>query len=730
MKRQFCFVALLLFAQYHLTIGQTFPSGFTRVLVSGNIVKTTALAFGPDGRIFITQQTGQVRIIKDGVLLPTPLISLTVDEAGERGLIGIAIDPAFEVNNFIYVYYTVPGVPAHNRVSRFTVSGDLAELSSEFVLVELDPLSNAAVHNGGALAFGKDGRLYVGVGDNSNSVNAQKITTYHGKILRLNPDGSIPEDNPFVAGGNHAKLIWALGVRNPFSISVNADNGKIFVNDVGANLFEEVNDITTGGNNYGWPDAEGVSANPEFVNPVYSYPHVSGDVVGCAITGGNFFTPPNTNYPAQYYGKYFFMDFCEEWINFFDPSTEVNSVSFASEVATRPLYLSSGSDGNLYFLSRVASIYKIVYDNSSPPTVIEQPVLVEATEGYPASFRVRAIGTAPFSYQWMKNDTALEGATEASFTIHQVTPEDNGEYRVVVTNAVGSVSSNLVLLSVTPINDPPVATIVSPVMSDTYIAGNKIDFLGLGSDPEDGELTPARMSWQIDFHNGDQVSTLSINNGVSQGSVIIPNTGEKSVDVFYRFTFMVSDTEGLTDSKIVEIRPKLATLILDTEPSGLRIMFDDRSIVTPFEVKSVQGMQHQLSAEKFQFLADTAYEFFQWAHGASQTHSFNAPLKDMTYLARFRKKTITITGLDSNTLTTSYAIYPNPTQGNIVFSIPSTVPHKFKVTIGDAMGKIVKVFNLELEPGNNEVKLDVGDLPNGFLFVDLNGRQKSRILKF
>ena len=120
----------------------------------------TAMAFAPDGRLFVCLQSGQVRVInKDGVLLANPFVTLSVDSNGERGLLGVAFDPNFASNHYVYLYHTVPGSPAHNRISRFTANGNVAAANSEFVLVDLDNLSNATNHNGGAIHFGPDGKL-------------------------------------------------------------------------------------------------------------------------------------------------------------------------------------------------------------------------------------------------------------------------------------------------------------------------------------------------------------------------------------------------------------------------------------------------------------------------------------------------------------------------------------------------------------------------------------------
>src|SRR5215211_3203824 len=245
-----------LLSSFSVTYGATLPAGFTETAISG-LSTPTAMEIAPDGRIFVCQQGGSLRVIKNGALLATPFLTLNVDSNGERGLLGIAFDPNFATNNFLYLYYTVATTPRHNRVSRFTANGDVVVAGSETVILELDNLTSATNHNGGAIHFGPDGKLYVAVGENANGSNAQTLANLLGKILRINADGSIPTDNPFfgtATGVNRA--IWAMGLRNPFTFAFQQTTGRMFINDVGQNTWEEINDGIAGAN-YGWPSTEG-----------------------------------------------------------------------------------------------------------------------------------------------------------------------------------------------------------------------------------------------------------------------------------------------------------------------------------------------------------------------------------------------------------------------------------------------------------------------------------------
>jgi glucose/arabinose dehydrogenase len=351
-----CIMALLLLgASFFALSAATLPAGFTETQVTAGLTNPTAMAFAPDGRLFVCLQGGQLRVIKNGALLPAPFISLSVDSAGERGLLGVAFDPDFSTNHFVYVYYTVPGAPAHNRVSRFTTNGDVALAGSEVPILDLDNLSAATNHNGGAIHFGPDGKLYIAVGENANSSNSQTLTNLLGKVLRINPDGTIPA-NPFSgsASGKN-KAIWVLGLRNPFTFDFQPGTGRMFINDVGEVSWEEIND-GMGGLNYGWPITEGFSSDTRFRNPLFAYHHSVGPITGCAITGGAFYNPSSGQFPAAYIGTYFFADLCGGWIRRLDtPNGGGTVVSDFATGINQPVDLKVGPDGALYYLARGSS---------------------------------------------------------------------------------------------------------------------------------------------------------------------------------------------------------------------------------------------------------------------------------------------------------------------------------------------------------------------------------------
>jgi glucose/arabinose dehydrogenase len=346
--------------------GRGVPAGFTKdESWVGGLANATAFAQASDGRLFVAEQGGQLRVVKNGVLLASPFVSLAVDSAGERGLIGVATHPDFAANRFVYVYYThVSGAARFNRVLRFVAGGDVA-VAPPVPILELPELSSFATnHNGGAMKFGADGKLYVAVGDNGNGALAQNLSHPFGKMLRLNDDGSLPADNPFAATQvGLGRYVWAYGLRNPFTFAVQPGTGRMHINDVGEETWEEIN-LGAAGANYGWPASEGpANVTAGVTAPIFAYGHdpaspagsgPGGFFTGRAIAGGAFYPTAGPGlFPAAYRGKYFFADFLGRFVAVLDSDNGHAAYAFAS-VGGLPVDLLVGHDGALYVLTRSA----------------------------------------------------------------------------------------------------------------------------------------------------------------------------------------------------------------------------------------------------------------------------------------------------------------------------------------------------------------------------------------
>jgi glucose/arabinose dehydrogenase len=710
-------VILILLTGFDFARAQTYPPDFGQVLVSNGINNPTVMAFAPDGRIFVAQQAGALRVIKNNSLLPTPFISLTVSASGERGLLGIALDPDFPSNNYIYLYYTVPGSPAHNRISRFTANGDVVLAGSESIVLELDPLSSATNHNGGAMHFGKDGKLYVAIGENATSSHAQDLDTYHGKLLRINKDGTVPGGNPFTSGSEQRRRVWSYGLRNPYTFSIHPTTGRILVNDVGQSAWEEINDATTGGKNFGWPTTSGmfVQANhPNLTNPIYAYEHGSGDGRGCAIVGGTFFSPTTTNYPATYVERYFFQDLCNDWINTLDLSAAPVRASFATAISGDGLAITTGIDGNLYYLSRTNdALYKIVYNNTTAPFLTNQPVNLTVAEGQPATLSVTALGSTPLSYQWKKNGTDIPGAINSMLTFASASLADNGDYSVVVSNATGSETSATATLTVLE-NELPVAEILLPATGATYVAGTTINFSGSGTDAEDGELAADAFGWQIDFHHDTHKHDQPAIDGVKQGTFLVPNEGETSHNVWYRIILTVTDAQGLIGKDSVDVHPRKSTLRFNTSPSGLKITVDGQPFVAPDSVISVEGMLRTIGSVSPQEKDGITYHFLSWSNRGDEIQVITVPEDDITLTARYSHVVATELDLYNNKV----SIYPNPSkQGVVTINLPSEKSQTIRIQMVDLMSREVASHSADVDAGDNELHFHYGKVQTGMYSV-------------
>ena len=635
---QFCFASA--------TLAATVPDGFVDSVFVDVPSDTTAMQFAPDGRLFICQQSGKLRVVQNGTLLATPFLTVPVNDEGERGLLGVAFDPDFETNNFVYVYYTATSPNIHNRLSRFTANDNVAVPGSEVVLLNLNALSGATNHNGGAIHFGNDDKLYIAVGDNANHANSQSFGNLLGKVLRLNRDGSIPANNPFFGTASGVnRSIWALGLRNPFTMAFERNTERLFINDVGENTWEEIN-LGAAGANYGWRAVgEGPPVgppDPDFTYPFYSYRHGSGATTGCAVTGGAFYESAVLTFPTAYRGDYFYADYCSGWIRRIDPDSGPGSdTSFASGISF-PVDLKVGPDGSLYYLARGNGVVgRISFADSEPPTITLQPVSRTIAIGQSATFTVGATGSTPLRYRWRRNGNTIPGATAPTYTRANAQFSDNGaRFDVVVSNDFGSDRSNAAQLTVTQ-NTPPTASIAQPASESTYAGGNVISYAGMGSDAEDGPLPASAFTWWVDFYHDDGQlhshpivlpPTPPLTSGSKIGSFTVSRNGHLSANVFYRIKLKVRDSDG-AESTVVsrDIQPRKATVTLATVPAGLQLRLDGQPVTTPHSFVSVVGIQRGLEAVSPQ----GSQRFSSWTDGGARVHTILTPATNTTYTARF-----------------------------------------------------------------------------------------------
>ena len=313
------------------TSGRGVPSavelGVTRV-AAGLESPVFVGAPGGDSRLFIVEQGGRIRVVRNGELLERPFLDITdrTRAGGERGLLSVAFHPDYASNGFLYVNYT--DTNGDTNVERYTVSSDpdsADAATAHRVLFVEQPYAN---HNGGLVAFGPDGMLYVGMGDGGSAGDpleaAQDLDSPLGKLLRIDVDAgdpyAVPADNPYADATGTRALVWALGLRNPWRFSWDEESGLLFVADVGQNRFEELNaqPADAPGINYGWDDMEASDCfEPDDdclvdgrVLPVHEYDHDDG----CSVTGGHVYRGSAIQ---EIRGHYFYADWCGGWIRSF-----------------------------------------------------------------------------------------------------------------------------------------------------------------------------------------------------------------------------------------------------------------------------------------------------------------------------------------------------------------------------------------------------------------------------
>ncbi len=310
------------------------------------------------GRIFVFPKIPEPRTA--GVFLD--IRSRVTQRGGEEGMLGLAFHPDFAGNRSLYVYYTPADRPRRTVISRFrATSADVADPASEQVLLTIaQPYSN---HNGGMLAFGPDGYLYVGVGDGGSGGdphdNGQRLDTLLGKILRLTADGKAPPDNPFAGTRGARPEIWAYGMRNPWRFSFDRATGALWVGDVGQNKWEEIDRVVKGGN-YGWRVYEGaapyarsgVQPASDYLPPVATYGHEAG----CSVTGGYVYRGKAV---AQLRGHYVYADFCSGTVWALDAADDGPRVGRAIGNVPNPSSFGEDADGELYLTSFTGRLYRL-----------------------------------------------------------------------------------------------------------------------------------------------------------------------------------------------------------------------------------------------------------------------------------------------------------------------------------------------------------------------------------
>ena len=523
----------------------------------------TALAFSPDGRIFYTERiTGQIRIVEGGNLLPTPFYTLPdTATSGERGLLGLALDPGFPATPWVYAYQTYDEPPVlgtiYNRIVRIQASGNVGVAME--VLLAMPPLSAATNHNGGVIAFGPDGKLYAVVGENANIALAQNQLSPMGKVLRMNPDGSVPTDNPFFGNPAWHPLIFTYGHRNMFGLAFHPDTNGIFVTENGPNCNDEVNLLVPGGN-FAWGTSQTCASPPpppQNTNQDGPLPHQMPlwwwtptiCPTNAAIYRGPYF--------PGWYGDLFMGDCNNGDLHRLDVSPSGDAVLSDTIVWPTPsaiIEVEEAPDGSIWFTTPT-TIYRY-RDANRPPNAAflaaPQNTIPGVTVTFDASFSTDPDGSI-ISYDWEFGDGALG---TGSIATHAYASPGLFLVNLTVTDDEGLQDAANATVTV---NAPPFATFTAnPSPANP---GQVVTFNASGS-ADDGTI----VSYDWEFGDGNVASGLEVTHAYATSGT-------------YDVVLTITDDMGLSDRDTQSLRinaPPVAGFTANPSPvnPGQAVTFD------------------------------------------------------------------------------------------------------------------------------------------------------------
>lgn len=391
------YLLIILVLNFSLSVVAQLPDFHVELIVEGFASPTSAVIL-PDNRMLIAQLNGNVLITsnldQEPVTTKRYLQLVDINGSAEHGLLSIILDPDFTNNNQFYLYYSTLS-NYKNRISRFTHLGDTAFVSDETVIWETTNSYADCCHVGGAMHFLADGTLFISIGDDFTPALAQSLDNDFGKLHRINPDGSIPLDNPFYDttpgpynANGELKSIYAFGLRNPFRGAYDQLHDRYWIGEVGGNdhsvAWEDVHEAAAGVN-YGWPfcgqtgrEPDGSCTEPLYIDPIFTYSHAN---IAASITAGLFYG--GTMFPAEYQGRFFYADYVRNWIRYLDFDVNgaiiddqpfMDQSLLGGEDPLTVVNMLEGQNGEIYYLSLfndfqnyTGGVYKIQYELQMGP---------------------------------------------------------------------------------------------------------------------------------------------------------------------------------------------------------------------------------------------------------------------------------------------------------------------------------------------------------------------------
>ena len=658
-----------------------YTSGFEERTIVGGLDEPVSMSWAPDGRLFIIEKPGRLKVAAPGATQATTILDISdeVNNYNDRGLLGLAVDSNFASNGYLYLSYTYElqplirdsDAPMVSRVVRYTIGANNLVSARQVVLGSygsgpcpaasnaLDCMpSDGLSHSIGTVLSAPDGTLWIGSGDAAdyNVVDPLAFRTYDersmaGKIFHVDRDGRGLSGHPLCPGDGDlthvCTKVHSMGFRNPFRFKLRP-NGSLAVGDVGWSTREEVDLIAAAGKSYGWPCYEGNTRTPGYkdrsqcmseyakegtaaahVGPQHDYPH--GGSGNAVMAGGEY---GGHDYPAGYRGDVFFADYSEGFIRRLKlgASGQVTSVEpFAT--GWLGVDLKAAPNGDLAFPDFMGSIKRIVYTpgNGSPNAVLG----ATPTSGRaPLAVRFDAAGSSDpngdaLSYDWDFGDgTPHSSAPSPSHTYVQ-----GGVHtaRLTVSDGRGLNDTKTTTISVN--SDFPTANIASPADESLYRDGQTIQLHGTATDPEDGTLPASAYRWTVRLHHNQHVHLLNTFTGVNPSFTALT---DHDADSFYEVELTVTDSDGLTDSRTIEVRPETVGLTLEGAPHGAPLSYSGIAGTAPMVRTAAIGYRTTVSAGERFVSGGREWIFDHWSDGGARAHDVTVPASTTTLTAHYR----------------------------------------------------------------------------------------------
>lgn len=698
------------------------PPDFTEEIVFAGLSKPTNIEFAADGRVFVAEKNGLIKVfasVDDPTFTVFADLTQPVNSYWDRGLLGLALAPNFPTDPYVYVLYTYdapPGqvapvwndvcdqaeCPVTGRLSRLRADGNVMT-GSEQVLIH-DWCQQFGSHSLGDLQFGPDGALYASAGEGASfsvvdygqagsppnvcadppaaggltpptaeggALRAQDVRTtgdptgLGGSMIRIDPvTGAAWPNNPLSASSDaNARRLAAYGLRNPFRFALRPGTNEVWVADVGANTYEEIDRIMPSGGsgsplpNYGWPcyegpgrsafESAGLTLCQSLYNgagqtgPYLSYAHGAAGPADCPKSGGAAvsgmaFYPSGpaagtVTYPARYYGALFFADYTRRCITVMRAPTPTGTPSaslvetFDTGAAT-PVDLALGPRGELYYADLSGGTvrrYRYSGTGNHPPVAAATVSAAALTATFDASGSSDLDLGDHLSYGWDFGDGVTQPASASPTASH--TYATAGVYSAVLTVTDLQGASDTLSLTVAPGKSMPVGVIDTPVAATTWSVGQTVTFTGHATDadaPGGPNLPASAMAWNLRMNHCYTLDDCHVHylrewSGVASGSFVAPDHEYPS---YLDLELTVTDADGLTHTAVRRLDPATVTVTVTSDPPGAPVALGEFTGITPFTRTVIKGSTQTLSAGAVHLAGDALYRFRSWSDAGAATH--------------------------------------------------------------------------------------------------------------